>query len=226
MKNAMPLPLLFGAVLLTTLALLRGESADKSDLKELVGQYLAHCKIRVDSSGNPQSLVSAAGETLDLAKTAEEVPAPTAVVGYWYSPTMNFLSRQKIAITTAQDAKGAVKLFHALWRGPGFVQKKIYEARQFDGGWVIEVDHDFRKYPGSIQQIMPYELLVDHDHSLTQLRQRCYHYPGSEAVYTNTVISVYEREKGINGGINYPEALEHELRNAWEREKNRKQTNP
>ena len=111
-----------------------------------------------------------------------------------------------------------IQLWHAFWRGPVFVQQKLYEARPFPGGWVVHVDHNFTEYPGNIQYIKPYELLVNGNHRLTQLRERCYQYLGSEAVYTNTVVSVYEREKKIRGGINYPEVLEKELQKAWKRE--------
>jgi len=193
--------------------------ADKPDLKGLIQQYLPACRVRASESGNAQALVSGAGEALDLTKISKENPEPKAAPGYWYSPTMDFLSRQKVQANKAEQATGVIQLLHTLWRGPDFVQKKLYRARSFEGGWVVEVDHDFTNYPGSIQEIMPYELLVDHDHTLTQLRQRCYFYQGSASIYTNTVISVYEREKKIKGGIHYPEALEQELRNAWNKEK-------
>jgi len=132
---------------------------------------------------------------------------------------MDFLSCQKIKINPATDAAGVIQLLHTLWRGADFVRQKLYQARPFDGGWVIQVEHDFTNYSGSIQEIMPYELLVDQNHSLTQLRQRCYYYQGSASTNTNIVITVYEREKKIKGGINYPEALEKELQKAWKKEK-------
>jgi hypothetical protein len=65
---------------------------------------------------------------------------------------------------------------------------------------------------------MPYELLVDSRWRVTRLRERCYYFPGSAVVYTNTVSSVYEREKTNQHGLYYPEALEKELRKAWEAE--------
>jgi hypothetical protein len=65
---------------------------------------------------------------------------------------------------------------------------------------------------------MPYELLVDGAHRVAQMRERCYSFRGSATIYTNTVISVYEREKKIQGGIYYPEVLENELRKVWEQE--------
>jgi hypothetical protein len=104
------------------------------------------------------------------------------------------------------------------------VQQKLYKARQFRGGWVVEVEHDFANYPSSVQQINPYELLVDSEDRVSQFRQRCYAYRGSAKVYTNTVISVYQRELKRDRGRNYPEHLFEELQSAWEREKNQLNT--
>ena len=42
---------------------------------------------------------------------------------------------------------------------------------------------------------------------------------GNASVYSNTVVSVYEREMKLNRGLNYPEVLEKELSNACENEK-------
>jgi len=116
------------------------------------------------------------------------------------------------------EATEAIRLLHLIWRGPRFARQKLYQAREFDGGWVVEVDHDFTHYPGSVQAVMPYELLVDDAHRVAQMRERCYFFRGSARTYTNTVISVYEREKKIQGGIYYPEVLEEELRKVWEQE--------
>jgi hypothetical protein len=49
------------------------------------------------------------------------------------------------------------------------------------------------------------------------VRQRCYYYRGSAAVYTNTIAPVYEREIKTNHGLNYPEALFKELDEAWKK---------
>jgi hypothetical protein len=81
------------------------------------------------------------------------------------------------------------------------------------------VEHDFTNYPGRIQAIHPYELVQERGDSVVQVRQRCYAYPGGVRTYTNTIISVYEREIKRNGGRDYPETLEKELREAWKREK-------
>ena len=108
---------------------------------------------------------------------------------------------------------------HAIWHGPDFVKHKIYHAHPFDDGWVVEVEHDFTHYPEMVRAVHPYELLADGAHKLTQLRQRCYPYSGSARVYTNTVISLYEREIRLNGGRNYPEVLYRALRDAWDKEK-------
>lgn len=226
MKNKRLWLLFWVAVILSGLSSLQAETTDKLDFKSLVQQYLPECQVRVDSSGKPQSLMSATGEVLDLTEVPKENPDSSPMAGYRHSPAMDFLGRQKIKVKTAQEAAGVIQLWHMLWRGPDFVQQKLYEARPFDGGWVIRTEHDFTKYPGRIQQMMPYELLVDRDHRVTQFRERCYYYRGSATVYTNTVISVYEREKNIKGGVNYPEVLEEELRKAWEKEKGQTITKP
>lgn len=196
------------------------ETTNAPSLQQLVTFCVPGARLQVDDAGKPRALVSAADGVLDLTGAAKENPAPRDnVIGYWYTPTMDFLSRQKVKIASPDQAVGAVQLLHAIWHGPDFVKQKIYHARPFDGGWVVEVDHDFAHYPGMIQEIHPYELLVDGAHKLTGFRERCYHYSGSARVYTNTVISVYEREVHVNGGRDYPEVLEKALREAWEKEK-------
>ena len=195
------------------------ETTNKIELQTLVGLYLPGCHFRLDGAGKPEALIAPTGEVLDLTSAARENPEPREALGYWYSPTMEFLSRQKIRAATPQEAVGVVKLLHALWRGPDFVKQKIYNARPFDGGWVVEVDHDFTHYPGRIQAIHPYELLLDADQRGVAIRERCYWYRGSASVYSNTVLSVYEREIKLNRGLNYPEVLEKELWKAWEIEK-------
>jgi len=226
MKNKGPLLLAAAASFLFGVAPLDAETAKKLDLTSLLQRYLPGWGIRLDGSGNVQSVVTAAGKTLDLLEIAKENPAPSATIGYWYSPTMDLLGRERIKARTAQEAVAVIQLWHTLWRGSSFTEKKLYEAHPFDGGWVIQVDHDFTNYPGSVQEVMPYELLVDRAQRVTQFRQRCYYYQGSAAAYTNTVISVYEREKQISNGIHYPEVLEKKLRNAWEKESKQTSTKP
>ncbi len=70
-----------------------------------------------------------------------------------------------------------------------------------------------------IRAVQPYELLVDDEERLVQLRQRCYTYLGSASVYSNTVSSVYEEQKSVRGGVNYPEVLRVKLRKAWQEER-------
>jgi hypothetical protein len=183
--------------------------------------------LQLDDAKKPQAIVSGTGESLDLAQAARENPEPSNnVAGYWFSPSMNFLSRQNIKVTTPQQAVGTVRLLHAIWRGPDFVKEKIYNARPIDGGWLVDVDHDFTNYPGNVFVIHPYELLLDSGHNVVQFRERCYDYVGSARVYTNTIISVYEREVKVDGGRNYPEKLFEELRKSWTREKEQMATQP
>ncbi len=201
---------------------IRSEAAVTNDFSvgHLAHVYVPQCVIATNHAGTPKALVSPSGEVLDLLAAARENPMPSNnVAGYWFSPTMDFLSRQKVQVASPGQAVAVVQLLHAIWRGPDFVREKIYRARRIDLGWLIEVEHDFTNYPGNVFSIPPYELLVDTRHTVLQMRQRCYDYPGSVKVYTNTVSSVYEREIKANRGLNYPEALFKELREAWEREK-------
>jgi hypothetical protein len=207
---------LLSAMLLGALALPAAEV--EAELLALIRRQLPESHLQTNATGNPSVLVSGSGELLDLAKVARENPEPADGVGYRESPAMQFLSRQAISAATAAEAADAVRLLHALWRGSGFVRQKVYEARPIEGGWVVRVEHDFTNYPGSVQSLMPYELLVDSHQRVTRLRERCYYFPGSAVVYTNTVRSVYEQEKTNQNGLYYPEALEKELRKAWEAE--------
>ena len=80
----------------------------------------------MDAAGEPKALISSTGEVLKLATAAKDHPMPKKnVLGYWFSPTMSFLSRQKPKVTSPEEAVGVVQLLHALWRGPGFVDKKL-----------------------------------------------------------------------------------------------------
>ncbi|MCX6925894.1 MAG: hypothetical protein NT154_22210, partial [Verrucomicrobia bacterium] len=188
----------------------------ETELKQLVDKYLPGCKVQYDGEGKPNTLSSPEGTFLDL-KGASSVAS--AQPGYWSSPMMELLSRQSLKVESESDAVDVVKLLHALCYGPSFVKQKVYHPRAFEGGWLIEVDHDHKNYPGNVSFVHPYELLVDARINVTQFRQRCYTYLGSASVYSNTVVSVYEREKRVNGGSRYPEALRRELKEAWEKEK-------
>jgi hypothetical protein len=140
------------------------------------------------------------------------------MVGYWLSPTMTFLGRQRPKVTTSEEAVGIVQLLHALTRGPTFVGQKSYAARAIAGGWIVQVEHQFSNRPESVMAISPYELLVNESGRVRQFRQRSYAYLGSATVYTNTLVSVYERELKRDGGRSFPEALFPALRTAWETE--------
>ncbi len=61
---------------------------------------------------------------------------------------------------------------------------------------------------------------------MVQIRERCYAYLGSPAVYDHTVRTVYEREMKLNGGINYQAMVEKELAREWEKEKAQKLIKP
>jgi hypothetical protein len=87
----------------------------------------------------------------------------------------------------------------------------------------MQVEHDFARDPkASVQEVMPYELLIDEAGRVGQFRERCYFYLGSAAVYTNIVTTVYDREVKRDHGLNYPESLEEALRAAWKKEQTEK----
>src|SRR4051794_30652171 len=103
---------------------------DFSLLQHLARLYVPDCRLRLDEAGKPQAIVAPAGELLDLTAAARENPAPTnTVIGYWFSPSMGFLARQKITAATPEQAVGVIQLLHAIWRGPAFVRQKLYQAR-------------------------------------------------------------------------------------------------
>jgi hypothetical protein len=213
--------MLLAAAFLVTAAESPAGASNELALEVLISKYLPACHLELANDGDRKILKSESGEFLDLTVAAHENPNPRDdVIGYWYSPAMDFLGRQKIKAATADHAAGAVQLLHAIAQGPKFVQQKLYKAHQIPGGWIVEVDHDFTNYPSSVQEINPYELLIDSENRVSQFCQRCYAYCGSPKVYTNTVISVYQRELKRDGGRNYPERLYEELQSAWEREKN------
>jgi len=188
-------------------------------LEHLASLHLPNCRLRVDDKGKPEAIVSNGGVTLNLASATQQNSEPKKdVIGYWFTPSMDFLGRQKIKVATPEQAIGTIQLLHTMKDGPDFVKKKIYNARAFDGGWVVKADHDFKNYPGSVMEIPPFEILVNAQNDALSVRQRCYYYRGSAVVYTNTIATVYEREIKTNHGLNYPEALFKELDEAWKEE--------
>jgi len=126
------------------------EATNKFSVRDLAQRHLPDCRLRVDRTGKVEAVVSPTGEVLEIATSARDHPNPTnGVAGYWFTPTMDFLSKQKPRASTSQEAVGVVQLMHSLWRGPDFIQQKLYAARAFDGGWVVQVEHDFANYPSS-----------------------------------------------------------------------------
>jgi beta-lactamase regulating signal transducer with metallopeptidase domain/biopolymer transport protein ExbD len=194
-----------------------GPAPQPETLDAWVRTCLPGCTLRQDDEGKPIAVVSPRGETLALADAAKHIRT-RGVIGYWSTHGTQFLSAQKLTVRSAEDAAEAISLLHVLSHGPEFVRRKIYKPHRIPTGWVVEIDHDLARSPGMIRHIEPYELLVDSEQRLVRLRQRCYTYHGSESVYTNTVVSVYEKEKNNRGDPDYPEVLREELRKAWEQE--------
>ncbi len=194
------------------------------ELKQLVKQYLPGCALKPEKAARPRTLVSAAGDQVDLLAALREDPEPKKKkAGYWLTPTMTFLSKQRISLATTNDAVGVIQLFLMLTRGAEFVNEGTYNAIPFEGGWVVEAGRESAKSPVAVP---PYELLVDASQHVTQIRQRCYAFNGSARVYEDTVQAVYEREMKRNGGINYPQEVVKELAKAWEKEKAQKTAHP
>lgn len=189
-------------------------------LKPLVQRHLPGCELHRNTNERFDALVSTNGTELRLAAASNEQPQPgNDVIGYWFSPAMNFIAAQEPRISSPQDAIELVQLLHLLRWGPGFVQQKLYKARSFGSTWIVQVEHDFARYRAMVPAEHPYELQVDRSGKVSQFRQRCYPYLGAATTYTNTVISAYNREMKRNQGRNYPEALFKDLREAWEKEK-------
>jgi hypothetical protein len=194
---------------------------DFSTLNQLVTNQLPDCYFRTTAgcSANFYSLVNSGGNSVSVLAAHPEMPQPvTNAIGYWDSPIMNFLARQKIKTATADDAIHSVQLYLSLWQGTDYTRQKLCHARRFDDRWVVEVEHDFTNFPGQILAITPFELQVNVDSRIIQFRERCYDYLGSAAVYTNTLTTAYQREVKIRNGLGYPEAADRELRAAWKNE--------
>ncbi|MFC1451783.1 SUMF1/EgtB/PvdO family nonheme iron enzyme [Verrucomicrobiota bacterium] len=101
-----------------------------------------------------------------------------------------------------------------------FMDSHEVPVGQWDTVYHWATNHDFKRYPGMIEHVQPYELLVDTEHRLSQLRQRCYTYLGSASLYSNTLTSVQERVKRNGRGITCLEVLDEELRRALVKEQN------
>jgi len=188
---------------------------DPETLEAWVRTCLPGYVLRRDDEGKHTAVVSPAGEILDLTDAGKYIKSQ-AITPYWSTHGMVFLSKRKLAASSAKDAARVVKLLHALSHGPTYVRKKIYRPRRIPSGWVVAVDHDFKRYPGMIRSVQPYELTVDTDERVVQLRQRIHTYRGSASVYTNTVMWIYERER--KDRRSYIRLLDEELWRAWERE--------
>lgn len=201
------------------------ETTNDTSLQTLVSLYLPTCHLRLDDAKKPEAVVSATGEVLDLA-TQQSAQPSNHVVGYYFSPTMDFLSHQKIKASTSEQAVGVIQLLHAL-NGRSDIKKKTYSARPIDVGWLVEVNHDFHKYPANVFVIPPYELLLDSNHDVIQIKQRCYVYAGTAKVYTNTLISAYERELKNDSAQHFPgDLIRFEFPKAWRSEKDQLPTLP
>lgn len=168
------------------------------------GEKLARREGETSPSGQLVALVTRRGERVDLTEVIKEHPTPSSKrdIGYWFTPTMDWLGGQNIRVTTAFEAKDVVRLWHTLWQGPSFAPQKNLRSRRFGLAWVVTVEHDFTNYPGNIRVTRTYELAVNENYVLQSFRQRCFHYPGSAQVYTNTVQTVYDREISLNKGRN------------------------
>jgi hypothetical protein len=223
--------LLAGAMLLAVQFRLAAAATNGVELRQWVRQYLPDCKLQPESAAKPRTLVSPTGQVLDLTAATRENPQLRKGSEYWKTTlTMDFLSRQRIAAGTTNDAIGVIKLLHVIWRGPDFVKQRMYEALPFEGGWVVEAGPGAANptnRPGNVALPMqPYELLLDDSQRVVRIQQRSYPYRGSARVYADTVRTVYEREMRLNGGVNYPQMIEKELAKAWELEKAQKTARP
>jgi hypothetical protein len=101
-------------------------------LEILVSRYLPACHIELGDGGNRKILRSEPGEILDLAVAGHENPNPREeVIGYWYSPAMDFLGRQKIKAVTANQAISAVQFLHAIARAQSLCNRSSTKRVNF-----------------------------------------------------------------------------------------------
>ncbi len=157
----MKILLLIAAVLLSAQSWSVAAGTDAIELNKLLQQCLPGARLIPDAPAKPRAVMSASGDALDLMTALRENPQPRKGAGYWLTPTMRYLSRQRMGATTTNEAAGVIQLLQALTRGPGFVKQNIYRARAVDGGWVVEVEHDSAKNPEKVPAMPPYEVLLD-----------------------------------------------------------------
>jgi hypothetical protein len=200
---------------------LRVEEAgtNRVELKQLIGLCLPGARLLPEPPARAQSLLCGSNDLLNLMTALRENPEPRKGAGYWSTPTMRYLSRQKITADSPERAVAVVKLLHALTRGTEFVNLNNYQAGAVEGGWVVEVVRISSS--GKPSGRPPYELVTDESQRVTELRERCYDYPGSRGVYEETVRRVYEEEIKRNDAADYEEALKKELAREWQAEKGR-----
>jgi len=224
MKNQVDLKVLslIAAILLSAKFQSVAADTDGNDFRQLVQRCLPGTKVLPDAPSKPLALTSASGDSLDLMIALRENPEPRKGAGYWSTPTMRYLARQQMTVTNTNQAQDVIHLLEAITRGAGIARENTYRARAVDGGWVVEVSHDLAKNRGDSEAPPPYELLAGASHRVTQIRERCYPFPGSPSVYEQTVRTVYEREIKLNGAVNYEVAVRQELAKEWEKEKAQK----
>ena len=173
-------------------------------------------RVKRDARGLPDTITFADGTIVDADVAIRQISAED---GYWTSRLMQEVEKPSPTAKTHAEAKRLVRQLLEVSHGRRATAEKLLKATRFDGGWVVQVDHDFKNHPRSVMAVHPYELLVDEKGHLTRLRQRCYWYLGSADVYGGTVQTVYSREVKVNRGIHYPEVLSEELRIAWAKER-------
>ena len=189
-------------------------------LQDLAQTYLPGDPWQPNPPAKPETLVAASGDKLSLQAAAHEAPDPRKGAPYWVTPTMNFLSRQSILVSNAQDAEGVVQLLQALTHGAGYAGRQSYSALQVEGGWVVAASSNPGKPGEKSAAAPPYELLVDAANHLTQIRERSYPYLGSPKVYDHTVRTAYAQQAQLNRqAANYEAAILRELAAAYEKEK-------
>ena len=185
------------------------------ELAQLVSQYLPGCTLQPAPPARPLALIAPSGDGLVLANAARENAENKKGLGYWVTPTMAFLGRQRIAVSTPADAAGVIKLVHVIWRGPEFVKQKIYNAIPVEGGWIVEVGRVVTNQATQLSTVaeamQPYELVTDSAGHVTEIRERTYPYTGPTARYGNILRTVYTREMQRDKGAHFASEVEKEL---------------
>lgn len=161
-------------------------STNELELAQLVSRYLPGSKLQPAPPAKPLALIAPSGDGLVLANAARENAETKKGLGYWVTPTMAFLGRQRIAVGTPDDADGVIKLLHVLWRNPEFVKQKIYNAVPAEGGWIVEVGrvvtNQATQSSAVVQAMQPYELVTDATGHVTEIRERAYPYRAHRAL--------------------------------------------